>query len=117
LQPKKARNNEREKMKVEQFYNKNQFSIRDRENGFTYFQSYQSMVAKIDTRKEILTLGKHWDYSKTTMKHLYLWLGEKLYSMNTETRNAITNALQSNNTRKAIQKLIDEKIINYDEDL
>ena len=39
----------------------------------TYFQSYDSVVAKID-RKGNLIVSQHWDYSNTTRKHLYIFL-------------------------------------------
>ena len=39
----------------------------------TYFQSYQSVVAKID-KKGNLILSENWDYSKNTCKHLYIFL-------------------------------------------
>ena len=42
----------------------------------TFFQSYSSVVAFTDG--DTLTLGKHWDYSVTTMKHLNAFLREYL---------------------------------------
>ena len=39
----------------------------------TYFQSYLSVVAKID-KKGNLILSENWDYSNTTRKHLYIFL-------------------------------------------
>lgn len=56
--------------KVENFYNKNQFIISDWEN--TFFQSYQSICAIFNWDK--LTLGRDWDYSNTTIRHLYRFL-------------------------------------------
>lgn len=38
-----------------------------------YFQSYSSVVAKIDG-KDNLILSENWDYSNTTRKHLYIFL-------------------------------------------
>jgi len=38
----------------------------------TYFQSYNSVVAMIKDGK--LTLSDYWDFSKTTAKHLYIFL-------------------------------------------
>lgn len=51
----------------------NQFVIRT-ENG-TYFQSYRSIVAKVDNDGTI-TLSWYWDYSRTTMKYLYQFLAD-----------------------------------------
>jgi len=96
-----------ESAKVEQFYNKNQFIITTEKA--TIFQSYNSTVAKIENG--CLTLGRDWDYSKTTMKHLYLFLGEFIRD------SQINDALYSCNKRAAIQKLIDEGAIEYDEEM
>ena len=60
-------------MKVQQFYNKNQFVITG--NGDTVFQSYDSTIAKIDKNGQ-LSFGGDWDYSQTTRKHLYLFLSD-----------------------------------------
>ena len=61
-------------MKVKNFYNKNQFLIESDE--LIQFQSYDSLIASIDKKKGILTLGIDWDYSNTTMKHLYLFIDD-----------------------------------------
>ena len=63
-------------MKVTQLINNNgnpaanQFVIAN--NGAVYFQSYSTMIAKVEDGK--LTLSSYWDYSKTTSKHLYIFL-------------------------------------------
>lgn len=44
----------------------NQFVIED--GDCIAFQSYRSRVCEI--KNGVVTLGRHWDYSKTTMKHL-----------------------------------------------
>ena len=69
-------------MKVENFTNsrgnkvKNQFCIQD--NGFIYFQSYDSIIAKKEVQGNNITLDKtYWDYSSTTGKFRNLFLGEK----------------------------------------
>ena len=98
--------------KVEQFYNKNQFLIKG-DNGTT-FQSYESTIANIN-KDGILKLFADWDYSHTTSKHLYLFLNDYLYLLNYETRCEIYDALNSSNKRKAIQKLIDKKIIKCEQ--
>jgi len=95
-------------VKIEQFYNKNQFVITEEKK--VTFQSYNSTIAVLN-RKE-LTLGFYWDYSKTTMKHLYLFLQDYVL-LNDE----IKNILKSKNKRKAIQDLIDNGSIQYDENM
>lgn len=49
----------------------NQFVI-NTTNG-TYFQSYDSVVAKVDNKGNLF-LSQYWDYSNTTRKHLYIFL-------------------------------------------
>lgn len=97
-------------MKVEQFYNKNQFLIKDK--GAKYFQSYDSMIAKIENQS--LTFGIDWDYSKTTLKHLYLFIND--YYLSIYYDEEIEKAMRSNNKRKALELLLKNHIY-YDENL
>ena len=53
---------------------RNQYVIKG-EKG-VYFQSYNSMIAKVSKRKKI-TLTYMWDYSYTTSKHLYIFLRQQ----------------------------------------
>ena len=96
-------------MKVEQFYNKNQFIIFGGDAIVT-FQSYQSIIANFN-KKGTLNLFKNWDYSKTTLKHLYLFLNDYKYLASDFTKNLIDKVLKSTNKRQAIQKLIDDEQI------
>ena len=50
----------------------NQFVIDNKKA--TFFQSYQSVVCKIDNSTRKVTLSAHWDYSVTTSKYLYKFL-------------------------------------------
>ena len=64
-------------MKVEQFYRANQFRLYG--EGKNCLQSYNSLVVKIELdnyNKQKITLGRDWDYSTTTSKHVYLFLEE-----------------------------------------
>ena len=83
-------------MKVENFTNsrgnkvKNQFCIQD--NDVIYFQSYNSIIAKKDLRRDrkgkCITLDKnYWDYSTTTGRFRNLFLGENI----AETRKKIAS--------------------------
>lgn len=54
----------------------NQFVITA--NGATYFQSYTSVVAKIQNGN--VYVSTNWDYSRTTSKHLYIFLAQQGYS-------------------------------------
>lgn len=103
-------------MRVEQFYNKNQFIITDNENGKIVFQSYDSKIAEID-KEGNLTLFRDFDYSHTTRKHLYLFLSDYRYNMVLDLQYKIFVVLNSKNKRKALQRLIDSGEIAYkDED-
>lgn len=59
-------------MLIKQFHHSDQFVIHNK--GAVYFQSYKSLIARIYRDK--VTLYKDWDYSKTTLRHLYLFLKE-----------------------------------------
>lgn len=103
-------------MKVRQLENKNQFIMENEKE--TIFQSYNSIIAVLDKENQTLTLGCDWDYSKTTLKHLYIFIREEvLFYLPIEKREELEKALNSTNTRKAIQKLIDNKKINYESEL
>ena len=94
--------------KVEQFKNKNQFRIYG--EGENNLQSYDSLVVNIkldNYNKQIITLGRDWDYSNTTRKHVYLFLEE--YTN--------INFFGVNNKRKFVDYLIDNKTIKYDEEM
>lgn len=102
--------------KVRQLENKNQFIMEDDKK--TIFQSYDSIIAIFDKKTRDLTLGCDWDYSRTTLKHLYIFLRDVIYyDMTPEQKQDIMSALQSANTKKALQKLIDNKKINYESGL
>lgn len=66
-----------EKIKVEQLYNKNQFVIyyKDGEKSLIAFQSYCSLIAILKDKKLYINWDK-WDYSKTTLKHLKIFINE-----------------------------------------
>lgn len=68
----------------------NQFIIKTKKA--TYFQSYNSVVCKLDGKNVILS--SNWDYSNTTRKHLYIFLRQNgYYNLSTakEVRKAIEN--------------------------
>ena len=97
---------------VEQFYNKNQFLIKGQED--ITFQSYQSTIATIDKQGN-LTLFTDWDYSHTTLKHLYLFIRDYFCILNYTTRGLLEDLEYSKNKRAFIQKLIDNKKISLKE--
>ena len=78
----------------------NCFQINDGE--WIYCQSYSSLVAMYSFKRSKLVLGRKWDYSKTTLKHLKLFL------------NRLTPDFE-NMTKKDILKLLDSGNIEYDD--
>ena len=97
-------------MKVQNFYNKNQFIITGGDAMVT-FQSYDSIIAQID-KKGTLILGNDWNYSKTTLKHLYLFLNDYFYLLVVFTQKLFGYKFSSSKNKKAyIQNLIDNKKI------
>ena len=52
----------------------NQFNIID-DDGNQYFQSYDSIIAKIVKYRTVYLDEKYWNYSKTTSKYRNIWLG------------------------------------------
>lgn len=102
-------------MKVKKFYNKNQFLIESDE--LIEFQSYESLVASINKKTGTLTLGLDWDYSNTTMKHLYLFINDYKYYLKKDICELFAYLYREKNKRKYLQSLIDAKKIGYDENM
>lgn len=97
-------------MKVQNFYNKNQFIIFGGDAIVT-FQSYNSIIAKID-KKGTLKLGNDWDYSKTTLKHLYLFINDYFSLLGDFTQKLFSYEFNNSKNKKAyIQNLIDNQKI------
>lgn len=66
-------------LKVKQLENKNQFVIeRIKNNCIDYtFQSYETIICKIDNNKNKIVFDKYiYNGSRTTMKHLYIFLNK-----------------------------------------
>lgn len=89
-------------MKVHQLENKNQFIIFN--NKYRVFQSYNSTVAIYNIENNTLYLNRSkWDYSKTTLKHLYIFI----INYTSQVYDAMLYYYQ-NNKRKSIQHYIDK---------
>lgn len=102
--------------KLRQFYVKNQFVIED--DYKLTFQSYSSTIAIYERKQHLLTLGKNWNYSTTTSKYLYLFICDCTSVFDKGENCYIDYFLNNTENKKAyIQKLIDRKVINYDEEL
>lgn len=115
-------------MKLEQLENKNQFVIYN--NDYAIFQSYSSTIAiyKKSTNTLYLNYAK-WDYSRTTLKHLYIYITRftsrshdaMLYYYKNNKRKSIqhfTDTCKKYNDKKysicnAFIELTEDEIINY----
>lgn len=68
------------KLSVKQLHNKNQFVIYFNDsngNKVIAFQSYHTLIAIYHPIQQKLFINYHyWDYSKTTLKHLKLFINE-----------------------------------------
>lgn len=95
-------------MKVKNFYHINQYVITGKE-GIT-FQSYDSTIATINSNG-ILKLGCDWDYSITTLKHLYQFINDYKNELNNDFYKLLSHILEEKNKKQYIQKLIDNKKI------
>ena len=101
-------------MKVEKFKVKNQFIIRG--GNKIIFQSYNSTIAVVDNGS--ITLGADWDYSRTTLKYLYVFLDEEArHIVNAELKSIINSIFESNNKKSEIAELIENNTINYNGNL
>lgn len=100
-------------MKVYQLQNKNQFIIYCANK--IVFQSYESICAIVEVGK--FTLGRRWDYSKTTLKHLYYFIDEVFKYLNKDLKDKLNDLYKSKNKRLFIQKLINNNYIKYDSEL
>lgn len=98
-------------MKIYNLENKNQFVILGN-NGEIEFQSYDSLIARIN-KNGILELSNRWDYSRTTLKHLYIFLDRYFFNIDNYMQKQLKDVLYGNcsNKRASIQKLIDNKKI------
>lgn len=99
--------------RVEQLEHANQFVILG--DGETIFQSYNSVVAIWDFNEHTLTLGKDFDYSNTTLKHLYLFISRYVWNVRGVAVDEIIE--HAPNKKQALIKLIKKGIIDYDYNL
>ena len=98
------------KLSVSQLDHMNQYVIEG--DSFRCFQSYKSLCAIYLKDSHKLILGCDWDYSNTTLKHLYNFIYDYCYLY--DIKNALAN---SKNKKTTIYKLIKEGVVLYDADM
>lgn len=79
----------------------NQFLVETTER--IYFQSYERIIAVKDNNNGKITLSQDWDYSKTTSKHLYIWLRD--YTRHRVSGRDDVAELIENGTIKVVEKI------------
>lgn len=85
------------------------------ENGTYTFFSYGSQIAKITNQKNNnLKFTNLWNYSQTTLKYLYLFLNQYKNNLSNNIYTKVLDALDSNNKKASLQKLINNKIVNLE---
>lgn len=108
-------------MKVEQFLNRNQFHLYG--DNKDILQSYDSKVVEITNNRgcvQCIILGRDWDYSTTTSKHVYAFLdvysNVKIYGVANK-RKYIKDLLEEykENKREFVER--HNFIIIYDEEM
>jgi len=106
-------------MKVEQFLNRNQFRLYD--TNINILQSYDSKVVEIKGHEyQFIILGKDWDYSTTTSKHVYAFLDKyskvRIYGV-TNKRKYINDLLKE--CKEDEERFLQEHryMISYDEEM
>lgn len=105
-------------MKVEQFEVKNQFVLENDEQ--LIFQSYDSIIAVYNKESHEITLGRDWDYSKTTSRYLYEFLDTYFYynyRLQDELIDMIRKLPNATNKRQLINKAIKNGVIKYDKEM
>lgn len=79
----------------------NQFVVKL--NGNVFYQSYDTVIAKKDKEGKI-TLASDWDCSKTTRKHLYIWLRDNTSFRYVEKEKDVIDAI-NNGLIKVVETL------------
>lgn len=94
--------------KICQLQHINQYVITS--DDYFIFQSYDSLIAIYDRTNKVLTVGIDWDYSNTTLKHLYIFIDEYCYVSG-------LNLYACNNKKKLLKRFIKENKIKYDAEM
>lgn len=89
----------------------NQFVIDS--NRYSFFQSYDRLIAVYDKKARCVTLGCYWDYSKTTLKYLHAWLKSDAFNVWAYIRDEYAGRTLSETIRNAIAS----GAIDYDDDM
>lgn len=89
----------------------NKFTVES--SRYSFFQSYNRLIAVYDKKARRITLGCYWDYSVTTRKYLHAWLDSDAFSAWAYIRDDYRGRTFSETIRKAI----DAGVIDYDGDM
>lgn len=96
-------------MKVEQMINTrgngamNQFVITSEDK--TVFQSYESMIVTMDYPTKTITIGRDYDYSKTTGKHRNIFFNDYANLSGLATKKGLDEAIKNGSYGSWIVKM------------
>ena len=62
---------------------------------FIYFQSYHTVIAKINRTKNEVTLSEDWDYSRTTVKYLNRFLSTETKDIKSHIEDGTYNIVET----------------------
>lgn len=71
----------------------NQFEVDFVWTGKRYFYSYNSLCCVLNFAEQRIVLGRDWDYSRTTLKHLYAFLWDNYFG-NLADKKTIQKAIE-----------------------
>lgn len=107
-------------MKIEK--QTNNMLVMSEEDKIFYLYSYKTLIAKVNNVYAIgdkinndygLYLSAYWDYSQTTLKQLYEFIGDYT-TQRDDTNNTVAYMLMNSKNKKAyLQKLIEKNIIKH----
>ena len=91
----------------------NQFTFKD-SNSYVYFQSYDSIIARVDlTKHDLIRLdSKYWNYSKTTSKYRNKFLDMTTPEIKKAIKNGTIILTDLNPSNVSFPNLSDNEIFN-----
>lgn len=87
---------------------RNQYAIKC--GNYVAFQSYDSLIAVYDCNTETLTIGRYYNYSRTTSKYLKEWMYDYV-------RHILYKLTVGKSFSDSLQKAIDTGLIKYDNNM
>ena len=98
-------------LKVTQLENKNQFVISD--NDIYIFQSYDTIIAKYNRKDDVIYIDNYvYKGSRTTLKHLYIFL-DRYCDVLLNSKRDLIDCLENEDNKSFILKLLNPNFIEW----